>query len=143
MVSHSALFAYGTLQIPKVFERVTGRVQPGIPARLEGYRRYPLKGLSYPAILPESGASVEGLVYSDLDAAIWARLDAFEDSFYLRIPVEVSVSSGERLRAQTYGLRPDSRNRIRAGVWSLDTMAPADLDALLERLAPFRSDDAG
>lgn len=102
-----------------------------------------MKGLSYPAIRPEPGAAVEGLLFADLDAAIWDRLDAFEDPFYQRIRVEVTVWSGEQRPAEVYVLRSEASDRLGTGVWSLDSLTPADLEALISRQGPLSSDDSG
>ena len=95
------VFTYGSLMFPEVWNRVVrGRYQ-SCPARLEGYRRHALTDVSYPAIVAESGAEVEGVLYLDVDAADLARLDAFEGAEYRRAAVPVSTASGTTT-AQTY-----------------------------------------
>ncbi len=65
--AHS-VFAYGTLQIPEVMERVTGLKHPAAPARLNGYQRLNIKNKSYPGIIEAPAHSVEGILYKGVSA---------------------------------------------------------------------------
>lgn len=59
--------------------RVIGRtLRTGVPATLYGYRKWETT-LGYPAVLPEAGSSVEGLVYFNLSEADLKRLDLYEN----------------------------------------------------------------
>jgi gamma-glutamylcyclotransferase (GGCT)/AIG2-like uncharacterized protein YtfP len=72
-----------------------------VPGAAEGYRRHALTDVSYPAIVTEPLAQVEGVLYLNVDAADLARLDAFEGAEYRREAVAVSTASGP-MAAQTY-----------------------------------------
>jgi gamma-glutamylcyclotransferase (GGCT)/AIG2-like uncharacterized protein YtfP len=100
------LFAYGTLMDKRIIARVTGRTLPyAVPATLFGFRKWETT-LGYPIILPETGSSVEGLVYYSLTDTDWKRLDAYENindsppAYFCRF-VSVQGAHG-RIGAQVY-----------------------------------------
>jgi gamma-glutamylcyclotransferase (GGCT)/AIG2-like uncharacterized protein YtfP len=95
------VFTYGSLMFPEVWNRVVRGNYRSCPARLDGYRRHALVDASYPAIVADAGASVDGVLYFDVDAADLARLDAFEGVEYRRDAVPVSTASGPAM-AQAY-----------------------------------------
>lgn len=140
------LFAYGTLMCPEIMTRVVTCLPASLPARLDHYRRGPLRGVDYPAIVACPGASVEGLLYLDLPEAAWRRLDEFEDEIYTRQTVTVCRldqsafspppsspdqaslplpegrvrvgSEGRQLAAETYVLKDEFRRRLGDSDWS-------------------------
>lgn len=114
------LFAYGTLICADIFEQVSGRRATGLSATLKGYSRRPVVGAEYPGVLPQAGSSVDGVVYRDLPAAAWRRLDRFEGEMYRRRVVGVRLASGEILPAEVYVVRPAYRHRLAASEWDLD-----------------------
>ncbi len=126
-------FVYGTLQIPEVFQAVTGRLAPAEPARLAEHARYRLKGLTYPGLVAEPGAETEGLLFRRLGPEEVARLDAFEDDFYERPAVSVTTLAGETVRAETYVIPAASRSRIDPCPWSLDEFRRQSLQSFLDR----------
>ncbi|MEY2697799.1 MAG: hypothetical protein RL333_1937 [Pseudomonadota bacterium] len=128
------LFAYGSLQLPEVFEAVTRQSRDGLPALLEGFRRTKLKGFGFPAIVPVAGMETSGLVYTALEEDAWRRLDAFEDDFYDRKTVRVRLASGAVLEAQTYVLSHQFLHLSLDESWSLDDLDTETLHKLLARL---------
>lgn len=114
------LFAYGTLMCPEIMARVTGNLPASLPARLDHYRRGPLSGVDYPAIVACPGGRVDGLLYLDLPPAAWARLDQFEDKIYSRQTVTVHLADGRRLGAETYVLKDAYRHRQGLSEWSYE-----------------------
>jgi len=116
----SHLFAYGSLQIPEVFAAVTGQQVQGLPSRVEGYARYRLKGLSYPGLLAEPSSMTHGILYPDLNAESWMRLDQFEDNFYRREILEVWCQELGAVRAEGYVIPPGESRRIEWCEWSLE-----------------------
>ena len=125
------LFAYGTLQLPEVMLAVTGRNFAAHPARLDHYARHRLRGKSYPGLRPAPGASVDGLLYLDIDADAWQRLDDFEDDFYRREPVRVTAADGAEWAAQTYVVREECQGLLLPGEWSLAEFKQARLPGFL------------
>jgi gamma-glutamylcyclotransferase (GGCT)/AIG2-like uncharacterized protein YtfP len=95
------VFTYGSLMFPEVWNRVVRGAYASCPARLDAYRRHALLDVSYPAIVAEEGASVDGVLYLDVDAADLARLDAFEGAEYRRDALMVTTGAGI-VPAQSY-----------------------------------------
>lgn len=93
------LFAYGTLTDRRVMSKVTGRtLATGVPAILHGHRKHETT-LGYPIILPETGATCEGLVFFSLIYTDWEKLDRYENVFndppaYTRRLVKVQGGHG-------------------------------------------------
>jgi len=114
----SPIFVYGTMMSPKLLTWVlTGdpanylRLHEYVklqPARLHGYRRVPVKGSDYPALIPaESSSAVDGvLVFRDTLGG-WGKLDDFAGDIYLRTGVQChyidQATEGEEAKAAKYG----------------------------------------
>jgi gamma-glutamylcyclotransferase (GGCT)/AIG2-like uncharacterized protein YtfP len=58
----TSVFVYGTLLEDRRAQGLLGRLPHHRPAKLLGYARYRVRGAPFPAIIPESGSSVEGRV---------------------------------------------------------------------------------
>ena len=104
MPDHAAntrLFAYGTLLFEDIFTRVCGTRRQRADATLADFARLRVRGASYPALIASSGCQTQGVVYYDIENALWARLDAFEGPQYAREIVHVSVGE-EIVAAATY-----------------------------------------
>lgn len=112
------LFAYGTLMCPEIMVLVVGSLPASLPAQLNHYRRAPLAGVDYPAIVTCEGARVEGLLYLDLPDTAWARLDQFEDEIYFRHPVKVRLADSRLFSAETYVLKAEYVGRLGRADWS-------------------------
>jgi gamma-glutamylcyclotransferase (GGCT)/AIG2-like uncharacterized protein YtfP len=117
-MSTSALYAYGTLQVPDIIAHIVGRRLAGRPARLFGYARYRISDRVYPAIVPAAGADVVGILYSGLDAAELTRLDDYEGDIYERRELSVLVGDAN-VAACTYVLRPQHLHRLSGEPWDL------------------------
>lgn len=98
------VFTYGSLMYPQVWERVVRARYRSAPARLDGFERRALAGVSYPGAIRSDASRIRGRVYFDVDAADLARLDAFESSEYRREEVVVSIedAGGRKVPAQLY-----------------------------------------
>jgi gamma-glutamylcyclotransferase (GGCT)/AIG2-like uncharacterized protein YtfP len=127
------LFAYGSLQLPSVFAAVTGQQKIGQPAKIEGYARYRLRDLSYPGLVAESGAITEGLLYLDLDAGAWARLDRFEDVFYRRETLTVTALGVGEVFAEAYVMPTGDWRLIDRQAWSLEVFREQHLSDFMRR----------
>jgi hypothetical protein len=77
----SLLFAYGTLQHPRVMAHVLGRIPDHMPARLPGFARYRMKGFDFPGIIPEESTETDGTLFRDITPEEWIRLDRCEADF--------------------------------------------------------------
>jgi gamma-glutamylcyclotransferase (GGCT)/AIG2-like uncharacterized protein YtfP len=124
------LYTYGTLQVAAIIERIVGRPLSGVPARLDGYARFRVRGRVYPAIVEAAGGEVSGVLYAGLEPAELDRLDFYEGDLYERR--EVSVWAGAvAQRAATYVLRPALRHELSDEPWDLDGFLRDHLDDYL------------
>ncbi|MGE0800520.1 MAG: gamma-glutamylcyclotransferase family protein [Lautropia sp.] len=118
------VFTYGSLMFERVWQQVVAGRHRRIAASLAGYRRYRVKGESYPALTAAatSGEPLAGVLYLDVAASDLIALDRFEGAQYRRIAVEVAVAADARagglpaaLPAQTYLFVEE--HRIEHGLW--------------------------
>jgi gamma-glutamylcyclotransferase (GGCT)/AIG2-like uncharacterized protein YtfP len=128
----SALFAYGTLQLPEVMLAVTGQHFTAYPARLYGYSRHSLRGRSFPGIRPTPEASVDGLLFVNIDALSWQKLDAFEDDFYQRETITViTLADQQQWTAHSYIVQAPAYDLLLPEAWSLEHFKQRNLDDFL------------
>lgn len=99
------VFTYGSLMCNDIMAAVTGVDLPSDAAVIVNFARYALRGQTFPAMVAEDLARVDGRVYYDVDESALARLDVFEGDYYQRCSVSVNTSNGTRLEAQAYVLR--------------------------------------
>ena len=133
------LFAYGTQQIPEVFQAVTGLDVQAQPAALAGYARYRLAGLGYPGLIAERGAMTEGRLFTGIGARELARLDAFEDDFYRRVTVWVSTRAETGVEAEVYVIPEERLDLIDFRPWTLDAFALEEWPGFLPRCRAART----
>lgn len=137
------VFVYGTLQFREVAEAVTGRRLQAYAARLDGYARFQVRGEPFPGIVPASGASVHGLVYTGVDPAALERIDAFEGELYRRERITVAPGDdGEPLAAETYIVRRRWRSLLRDVDWDPDAFARDWLAAYVREVTRRRAPEA-
>lgn len=96
------VFTYGSLMYPEVFRPVTLASLRCLRARLDCWSRHAIRGRTYPAAVPETGASIEGVLWLELDEDAMRRLDRFEGDEYERRQVLVTLPGGEQVDAQIY-----------------------------------------
>jgi gamma-glutamylcyclotransferase (GGCT)/AIG2-like uncharacterized protein YtfP len=96
------IFTYGSLMFPQVWQSVVRRQYRSVPAILAGYSRFAIAGETYPGMVAQSGGSVRGVVYFDVDADDTAALDMFEGHQYRRDSVTAQLESGASLPVDTY-----------------------------------------
>ena len=114
------LFAYGTLMCEDIMEEVSGCRLSGIAGILRSYGRRPVKGEHYPALVPDKKGSVAGIIYLNLPAPVWDRLDRFEGRMYVRQPVQVELRDGTILPAATYVVRQEFIDHLEESDWDFD-----------------------
>jgi len=83
------IFVYGSLIVPQVMRRVTGRSFSSEEAFLRGYAQLRLKDESDAALIPFPDKDTDGVVYYDVDEETARRLDAFAGARFERIEVNV------------------------------------------------------
>lgn len=95
-------FFYGTLLDADVRRAVLGTLAPASvePARLAGWRRFSLAGVTFPIARPERGAAIDGLLVRGLDAQAGRLLDVYEGPGYARRTVELASGVSAILYAE-------------------------------------------
>lgn len=116
-------FVYGTLLDDAVRALVLGRGTALAPARLAGFRRVPVAGHSFPAVIADPRGRVEGALIAGVGVAEAARLSYFEGEAYQAVRREVERTDGAAAEAWLFvpaprqpfgpGLKP------RPGAWDL------------------------
>jgi gamma-glutamylcyclotransferase (GGCT)/AIG2-like uncharacterized protein YtfP len=119
-VSTAHCFTYGSLMWADIMARVCGREFASELASLAGHSRHPVRGQDYPGLRPAAEGRVPGRLYRDVDAAAWARLDAFEGEEYERVEVSVALADGRLETAWVYRFRPAFAERLLPGAWDVD-----------------------
>lgn len=111
-------FFYGTLIDPDVRRLVLGRHAPAEVERawLAGWRRVPIVGATYPAVIRDAQGSVDGVLVRGLDRAARDLLVRYEGDEYELIMVEVETDGGRHVAANLFvPRRPGFRHR--RGMW--------------------------
>lgn len=128
-------FFYGTLLDPDVMATVIGRRLPPAayqPAVLPGYARRRVKGGSYPIVLRDRRAAVEGAVVAGLSPRDVARLAAYEGPGY-RIGSRRILVAGGPLLASVFEPVVE-RFEPTEGKWELVTWQRTSKKRFLERV---------
>ncbi len=128
------LFAYGTLQLPRILRAVTALELRGESALLPGFRREGVRGTAYPAIVADPAAEVQGRLYRDLPRRALAALDRYEGDEYRREVHTVFVPGSGSALASCYVLLPQLQRRLNGRAWELATFELMHLDTYLRRL---------
>jgi gamma-glutamylcyclotransferase (GGCT)/AIG2-like uncharacterized protein YtfP len=77
------VFTYGSLMFSPVWESVCAGRYKTQKMLLCDFRRYCVQNESYPAVVPQLGASVEGIVYFDVSSEDQLKLNQFEGEEYV------------------------------------------------------------
>lgn len=105
MAATMDFFFYGTLLDPDIRRLVLG---PGgdklrlEPAWLRGFERLGIRGASIPVVLPQRGASVEGVLVRGIDRRLARRLRHFEGSGYRLVSRRVRLAHGQQAPALVF-----------------------------------------
>jgi gamma-glutamylcyclotransferase (GGCT)/AIG2-like uncharacterized protein YtfP len=110
------LFIYGTLTVPRIFERLSGTpLTPessesirSCPARVPGFRIESLDG-TFPYAIRDSRSTIDGLLVLGIDKAALRRIDEYEGEEYIRIPIRVRSNRGVD-EAEIYVARDQSQS---------------------------------
>ena len=129
-MSTTRLFAYGTLAIDPLFERVVGRLGAHEQALLPHHARLAFLREVYPGIVPRRGASTPGRLYHDVTEAELEHLDRFEGEQYRRERVVVQ-SRRQAVEAWTYVVVPQHRSALSQRPWDPEWFCENVLPRLL------------
>jgi Gamma-glutamyl cyclotransferase, AIG2-like len=115
-------FFYGTLVDADVRQLVLGRAVPDdavLRAELPGFRRYSVQGQSYPAAVPQTDASTDGVVMENVGVSDAAMLSCFEGVNYEARLCRVTVQDGDvQTREAWIFVAGDNIPRANSG-WSI------------------------
>ncbi len=103
---NNRLFFYGTLMDGDVRRAIAGRPVAVATASLQGYRRVPVAGRTYPMLVPCQGQRVEGLLAEDIDTRELNRLIRYEGPEYRIRTLMVQRHDGKELPALVFLARP-------------------------------------
>lgn len=115
------IFLYGTLCHAPLRDLVVGRSVPTVPAQLLDHAVYWVDGESYPVIVEETGASVQGLAIPEPSEQTLANMDYYEGAFGYRLASVQILMAGRPQKARMY-VPPDSGAALGAP-WNLDDWA--------------------
>jgi len=138
-VSTTAVFAYGTLELPAVMEAVTGRRFPRTAATLSGFARFRVAGEAYPGLVRAPHGRTAGVVYTSVDPHSLALLDGFEGDLYERRAVHVRLSAGGHVSAYTYIVCASGLDRVSAEPWDRARFVAEQLEEYLAECRAFRA----
>jgi hypothetical protein len=65
---------------------------------------------------------IAGVVYLDVPASAYERLDRFEGEMYARRTLSIDMDSGGRLTAATYIVRPEYVDRLEEAMWDFSEL---------------------
>lgn len=132
------VFVYGTLLVPKIWETVTRtRGLRSLTATLPDHEIRRVREAVYPGIFanPSSPAPVPGRVFFEVPEAAVARLDAYEDDFYLRSAVFPLAEGLGVVEAEAYLVPPDAVGRLLAEEgWTLEWFERHGLEGFWDRV---------
>lgn len=110
-------FTYGSLMCEDIMSRVCDASVRGEAASLLDHARHPVRDEDYPGMVAMAGHAVSGVLYRDLPAKAWVRLDEFEGGMYQRCSVSVKLGNGDQVEAWAYLFRPAYRHLLLPGEW--------------------------
>jgi len=112
------VFAYGTLCVREIMERIVGRPHALLPAVLQGYSRRSLKDRAYPALVHDPSTSTRGMLYLGLSDEELRKLDDYEGREYDRELVEAETRHGPT-SCFVYVLSPRHAKLALQEIWDL------------------------
>lgn len=134
------LLVYGTLLFPEIRNLVGGREFESRPVTLEGYGIYRVKNATFPGVIRETDSgSIEGEVLLDISEEEMMRFDSYEDSFYERCTVSVSLD-GQPTDVELYVVPPEIAGEILTPApWNRDWFEEHHLFDFYERLRLYNT----
>ena len=127
------LFTYGSLMFEPIWARVVGGHYRLAPAQIYGYKRWCIKGDSYPVLVPSFTTSpLSGTLYYNVAPADLTRLDRFEGDYYYRQSVLAHCDNGPVL-AQVYVLKPKYRHLVEHKPWQPKRFNRVQMSAFIRR----------
>ena len=114
------IFTYGTLMDPDIMTAVAGAGHRQSRATLHNFRRLKVKNADFPGIIPATGFSVQGILYSGISDADLRRLDAFEGEMYQRRKLEAELPSAKKTAVFAYVIKESFRHLLDDKDWDFE-----------------------
>ena len=126
------VFVYGSLMYLPVWSQVVQGVYACENAVATGFQRYAVPNETYPGMVRDQAAQVQGIVWLNVQPHDLARLDAFEGAEYQRETIEVKLNKdGSSMRAGAYLWRDSSL--LSDALWSVATFERDGMHAFLNK----------
>lgn len=133
------VFTYGTLMFPQVWQSVVGRSFATVAGHAPGHAVFRVHDAVYPGIVATDDGHAMGLVYLDVDENAIARLDRFENDFYVRQAIRVECVDGHQRLAECYVVPAERREVLSDEPWTgADFLARGDLERFVAGFAGFQ-----
>ncbi len=139
MVVMQHLFVYGSLLFPELVEKLTGKYFVSVPAVLDGYKRFTVKGCDYPAIIHNKKSNVEGRLILNVDNMSLKILTFFEGDEYEKETVWV-LTGTKKMEALAFIWRNDLLY-LEDFDWNKDSFRESSLSLYLEKIAQETKDE--
>jgi gamma-glutamylcyclotransferase (GGCT)/AIG2-like uncharacterized protein YtfP len=133
------IFTYGTLMFPEVWRAVAGLDFPSVAGAVSGFAAYRVRDAVFPGIVAtDDREAVRGVLYFDVSETAVARLDRFEDNFYVRQTLTIACDDGIQRQADAYVVPIDRRDVLTDESWTRESfVASGGLEEFLARFAGF------
>jgi len=133
------IFTYGTLMFPEVWRAVAGWNCSSIAGSVRGFSAYRVRGAVFPGIIAtKERDAVRGILYFDVSEAAVARLDQFENDFYVRQSLTIVCEDGIERQADAYVVPTDRRDVLTDEAWRRESfVASGGVDEFMARFAGF------
>mmetsp|Transcript_269 Transcript_269/g.734 ORF Transcript_269/g.734 Transcript_269/m.734 type:complete len:151 (+) Transcript_269:126-578(+) len=132
------VFVYGSLMSERVLWCLLERKIAMRPARLVGYSRKSIRGRVYPAIVPQEGGTVEGMLLALRDEKEVTLLDEFEADEYIKQTVEVDdLDNNTNVFTQAYIWSESLHDMLDDQAWSYSQFEKDHLTTYLVMCTEF------
>ena len=129
-----SIFVYGTLLNDEILNLFIESHPIKHDAKLLDYRRVSVVGRVYPAIFPEQGSEVEGVLITNLSASDIQSLKEYEGSYYSKERVRVSLADNASKTCETFVFKTEYHKLLSNKVWCNEYFRRRHLDNFLKDL---------
>lgn len=126
------VFVYGSLMYLPVWSQVVQGVYACENAVAMGFQRHAVPNETYPGMVRNPAAQVQGIVWLDVSPQDLQRLDAFEGVEYQRETIEINLNkNGSSIQAGTYLWRDPAT--LSETLWSVASFESDGMQAFLNK----------
>ena len=114
------LFAYGTLRVHEIMQRIVNHEFESTNAVLADYICLYVDSHLFPGIKPLSNEVTEGTLYEGIDDATMQKLDQYEGHIYIRKVISVKTNDGQKVDAFAYVVAEKFEYLLSNKRWTLE-----------------------